>query len=156
MPESTATGIALPFAIDGLPPIDQLGLVVRDLDRAIALYEPLFGPFHRIDGSVPACEFRGRIADVGLQIAFGRSGNLEIELIQWTSGESPHSEFILQGKEGMHHVRFRVADADDWIARMQPLGYQPVWYKRYSESIIFAYLERAGDPLLIEFLQMPG
>ncbi len=139
----------------GLPPIDQIGLVVRDMEKSIALYEPIFGPFHRIDGSVTACEFRGRIADVGLHIAFGRSGSLEVELIQWVSGESPHSEFIQQGKEGLHHVRFRVADTDAWIDRMRPLGYRPVWYKRYSDSIIFSYLEREGDPLLIEFLQMP-
>lgn len=138
-----------------LPPVDQLGLVVRNLDQAVALYDPLFGPFHRIDGSVPACQFRGRIADVGLQIAFGRSGNLEIELIEWTSGESPHSEFIRSGREGIHHIRFRVEDADAWIARVKPLGYLPIWYKRYSEEITFAYLERQGDPLIIEFLQMP-
>ena len=143
------------FADLGLPPIDQIGFVVRDLDAAIELYAPLFGPFHRIDGSVPACEFKGRTADVGLQIAFGRSGNLEIELIQWTSGESPHSEFIQRGQEGMHHIRFRVTDADAWIDRVRPLGYLPIWYKRFSEEITFAYLERQGDPLIIEFLQMP-
>lgn len=139
----------------GLPPIDQVGFVVRDLDAAVARYTPLFGPFHRIDGSVKACQFRGRVADVELDIAFGRSGALEIELIQWRSGESPHSEFTLQGREGMHHLRFRVADADAWIAKVRPAGYAPIWYKRYSPDITFAYLERPGDPLLIEFLQMP-
>ncbi|MBK6402501.1 MAG: hypothetical protein IPF74_11410 [Rhodocyclaceae bacterium] len=62
---------------------------MHDLDAAIARYSPLFGPFHRIDGSVQGCDFRGRIADVELDIAFGRSGALEIELIQWRSGEAP-------------------------------------------------------------------
>ncbi|QDX80819.1 hypothetical protein B9N43_05915 [Denitratisoma sp. DHT3] len=139
----------------GLPPVDQIGFVVRDLDAAVALYEPVFGPFWRMDGAVSACEFRGRIADVDLQLAFGKSGDLEIELIQWVSGESPHSEFIQRGREGMHHLRFRVADVDAWIARVAPIGYRPIWYKRYSETITFAYLEREGDPLIIEFLT-PG
>jgi len=139
----------------GLPPIDQVGFVVRDLDEAVARYAPLFGPFHRIDGSVKACQFRGLVADVELDIAFGRSGTLEIELIHWRSGESPHSEFIRQGREGMHHLRFRVANVDAWIAKVNPVGYRPIWYKRYSPEITFAYLERPGDPLLIEFLQMP-
>lgn len=148
---------ALPQTLQnlGLPPTDQIGFVVRDLDAAVALYEPMFGPFWRMDGSVAACEFRGRIADVGLQIAFGKSGELEIELIQWVSGESPHSEFIQRGREGMHHLRFRVADVDAWIAKVAPIGYRPIWYKRYSETITFAYLEREGDPLIIEFLT-PG
>jgi catechol 2,3-dioxygenase-like lactoylglutathione lyase family enzyme len=139
----------------GLPPIDQVGFVVRDLDAAIARYAPLFGPFNRIDGSVRACEFRGRIADVELDIAFASGAGVEIELIQWRGGESPHAEFTQQGREGMHHLRFRVDDVDAWIAKVQPLGYRPIWYKRFSPEITFAYLERSGDPLLIEFVRLP-
>lgn len=142
-------------AIDGLPPCDQVGFVVRDLDRAMAMYEPLFGPFYTMDGSVSQALFRGRLADVKLRMAFGYSGDLQIELIEWGGGESPHGEFIQAGHEGMHHVRFRVEDPDAWIERMRPHGYVPVWYKRWSDEIVFTYLEREGDPLLIEFLQMP-
>lgn len=139
----------------GLPPIDQVGFVVRDLEAAIARYDPLFGPFTRLHGPVNQCQFRGRLADVDLHLAFGRSGELEIELIQWVSGESPHSEFIQQGREGIHHLRFRVDDADGWIAKLATIGYQPYWYKRYSADTTFAYLERPGDGLVVELLQMP-
>lgn len=139
----------------GLPPIVQLGHVVRDLDAAMALYEPLYGPFTTMDGSVEGTTFRGRNSDVKLAIAFGRSGDLEIELIQWQSGDSPHREFLERGREGMHHVQFRVDDCDGWIAKVKPLGFEVVWYKRFSADTTFAYLERQGDPTLIEFLQMP-
>lgn len=139
----------------GLPPIVQLGHVVRDLRTAMALYEPLYGPFTTMDGSVQAATYRGRIADAKLFIAFGRSGGLEIELIEWQGGESPHREFIERGREGIHHVQFRVADADGWIGKVKPLGYEVIWYKRFSADTTFAYLERTGDPTLIEFLQMP-
>lgn len=139
----------------GLPPISQLGHVVRNLEASMALYEPLYGPFSTMDGTVQGATYRGRVADVKLAMAFGRSGDLEIELIQWQSGESPHREFIERGREGIHHVQFRVEDCDGWIARAQPLGYEVIWYKRYSADTTFAYLERPGDPTLIEFLQMP-
>lgn len=139
----------------GLPPIAQLGHVVRDLQAAMALYEPLYGPFSTMDGSIQAATYRGRIADAKLAMAFGRSGDLEIELIEWQGGESPHREFIERGREGIHHVQFRVEDCDGWIERVKPLGYEVVWYKRYSADTTFAYLERPGDPTLIEFLQMP-
>ena len=89
----------------GLPPIDQIGFVVRDLDAWVARYEPMFGPFTFIDGSVEQADYRGRKADVSMRIGFGRSGNLEIEFIECTAGESPHVEFINSGREGMHHVR---------------------------------------------------
>lgn len=139
----------------GLPPIAQLGHVVRDLRAAMALYEPFYGPFTTMDGTVQAVTYRGRIADVRLALAFGHSGDLEIELIEWQGGESPHREFIERGREGIHHVQFRVEDADGWIEKVKPLGYEAIWYKRYSPDTTFAYLERAGDPTLIEFLQMP-
>jgi methylmalonyl-CoA/ethylmalonyl-CoA epimerase len=104
---------------------------------------------------VPAATYRGRSADVKLDIAIGHSGALEIELIQWIAGDSPHREFIERGREGMHHVQYRVEDADGWIAKLAPLGYQPIWYKQWCADTTFAYLERGGDPLIVEFLEMP-
>lgn len=140
----------------GLPPIDQIGFVVRSLDEARARYGALFGPWSEMDGSVQAASYRGREADVKLALLFGHSGELEIEFIEWQGGDSPHREFIEQGREGMHHLRYRVDDADAWIERLAGEGFQPIWYKQYSPEITFAYLERAGDPLLVELLQMPA
>ena len=139
----------------GLPPIDQVGFVVKSLDEAERRYGALFGPFTRIDGSVAGANFRGRVCDVQLEILFGRSGDVEIEFIEWRGGESPHSEFIQAGREGLHHLRYRVDDADRWIERLASIGYEPIWYKKLSPEIVFGYLERNDDPLLIEILQMP-
>lgn len=140
----------------GLPPIDQVGFVVRDIDKAIAHYDALFGPFTRMDAKVPAAQYRGREASCELKLAFGRSGDVEIELIQWLSGESPHREFIESHREGgMQHVRFRVDNADAWIAKLKSVDYQPIWYKRWSEDTVFAYLEHDDDSLIVEILQMP-
>lgn len=139
----------------GLPPIDQIGFVVRDLDAWIARYDALFGPFSRMDGSVQAARYRGCDEDVKLAIGFGRSGDLEIEFIEWQSGHSPHREFIDAGREGMHHVRFRVDDCDGWIEKMRTVGFEPIWYKQWDADTVFTYMERPGDPTLIEFLQMP-
>ena len=55
----------------------------------------------------------------------------------------------------MHHLQYRVEDADGWIRRIAPLGYAPIWYKRWCADTTFAYLERPGDPLIVEFLEMP-
>ena len=144
------------FATLGLPAIDQVGFVVKDLERSMAAYEGLFGPFTTMDAQVPAADYRGRKADCELKLAFGRSGDVEIELIQWLSGDSPHREFIESGREGMQHLRFRVDDADAWISRLQGVGYQSIWYKRWSQDTVFAYLERKDDPLIVELLQMPA
>ena len=139
----------------GLPPIDQVGFVVLDLEDSIKRYEPIFGPFTRMDGSVSQATYRGQVADVELDIGFGHSGDVEMEFIQWKSGASPHREFIEQGREGLHHLRYRVDQADAWIEKLSQVQYFPIWYKVFSEDITFAYLEREGDPLLLEVLQMP-
>jgi len=140
----------------GLPPIDQVGFVVRSLDEAERRYGALFGPFTSLDGSVRDADYRGRRCDVELGILFGHSGDLEIEFIEWRGGESPHREFIEAGREGLHHLRHRVDDTDAWIEKLAGIGYAPIWYKKLTEEIVFAYLERENDPLIVELLQMPG
>ena len=140
----------------GLPPIDQVGFVVKSVDDAAKRYGGMFGPFTRMDGSVKGATYRGREEDVQLEILFGRSGDIEIEFIEWRGGHSPHREFIELGREGMHHLRYRVDDADHWIEKLATVGYEKIWYKQFSKEIVFGYLAREGDPLLIEFLQMPA
>ncbi len=139
----------------GLPPIDQVGFVVKSLTEAEQRYGALFGPWTRMNGSVQGATYRGRVCDAELELLFGHSGDLEIEFIEWKGGESPHREFIEAGREGMHHLRYRVDDTDGWIEKVAEIGYHPIWYKQFSRDIVFSYLEREGDPLLIEFLQMP-
>ncbi len=139
----------------GLPPIDQVGFVVKSLAQAEQRYGALFGPWTRMDGSVEAATYRGRVCDANLELLFGHSGDLEIEFIEWKGGESPHREFIEAGREGMHHLRYRVDDTNGWIEKAAAIGYHSIWYKQFSEDIVFSYLEREGDPLLIEFLKMP-
>jgi methylmalonyl-CoA/ethylmalonyl-CoA epimerase len=139
----------------GLPPLEQVGYVFRDLAAAVKMYEPLFGPFTYLDTVVESAIYRGKPADVSMKLAFGKSGEVEIELIQILSGASPHQEFIDRGREGMHHLRFRADDCDRWVEKMTPLGYESIWYKAWPElgNCKCAYLERPGDPLIIELFE---
>lgn len=136
-----------------LPPCDQVGFVYRDLDAAIALYEPLFGPFSRMEPGAIEWDYRGEKNTSELKLAFGRSGELEIELIQWVSGGTPHKEFIDQGHEGMHHLRFRVDQLESRVAEAEAFGFRSIWQTRFGEGLAAAYLEREGDPLIIEFFE---
>lgn len=136
-----------------LPQIDQVGFVVKDLEASMALYEPLFGPFTTMDPGEMEFDYRGTPETSEIRIAFGCSGEVEIELIQWVSGKTPHKEFIDAGREGMQHLRFRVDDLDKKIAEAEKFGYHAIWQKRFGEGLAAAYLERDGDPLLLEFFE---
>ena len=136
-----------------LPQIDQVGFVVRDMDAAIAFYEPMFGPFSTMDPGPMTYNYRGTEEECDMKLAFGKSGDVEIELIQWLRGGCPHKEFIDAGREGMHHLRFRIDNLDEKVAEAEAIGYRAVWRKRYGEGLAVAYLERDGDPLWVELFE---
>ncbi|MEM9253899.1 MAG: VOC family protein [Pseudomonadota bacterium] len=136
-----------------LPVMDQVGFVVRDLEQSLALYEPLFGPFTTMEPGPIRYQYRGAEEECDMRLAFGKSGDTEIELIQWVRGGCPHKEFIESGNEGMHHIRFRIDDLDAKVAEARTFDYEAIWHTRYGEGLAVAYLERAGDPLLIELFE---
>ncbi len=139
-----------------LPPIDQVGFVVRDIAAAITAYDPMFGPFTRMSPGAMDWDYRGRQESSEIELAFGRSGNLEIELIQWVAGGTPHKEFLDAGREGMHHLRFIVTELEATVERAKAMAYESIWYKRFSPEIAAAYLEKPGDPLIVEFYENPN
>ena len=138
----------------GLGPVDQIGFVVPDLDVAMASYAPLFGPWTLMDTEVEQAEYREQRHNCKLRIAFGNSGDLEIELIQPAGGIGPHQAFVDHGGNGPHHVRFRTDAIEEKAKLARALGYLPLWYKRFNPDLAFCYLHRENDPLVIELLQM--
>lgn len=124
-----------------LPPIDQVGYVVRDVDAAVRQYQPLVGNFEIARYDLTDVDYRGRNASCTLKIATARSGNLEIELIEVVDGVSYHREFLDQGRDGPHHVRFPVDDLDAAQVRLEDLGFTRVFGKRFAPGLAFAYLE---------------
>jgi catechol 2,3-dioxygenase-like lactoylglutathione lyase family enzyme len=136
-----------------LGPMDQVGFVFRDVEAAMARYAPVFGPFefHKFDGY--DYRYRGREEHCQLWIAFARSGELEIEFIQWVSGGSPHKEFLDAGREGLHHIRFRVPQMEQKVAEAEALGFRAIWQRRFGEHQAVAYLERDEDEVLVELYE---
>ncbi len=140
-----------------LPPVDQLGFVVSDMDQAIAHYTPLFGEFQVQRYELEAVDYRGQSEDCELKVAFAMLHDMEIELIELLSGKSPHQEFLEQGRRGLHHIRFRVPRVEQALSEVAPLGYRSIWFKRMSDDLAFAYAEHeSGTPPILEFLEMPA
>ncbi len=143
----------------GLPPIDQVAYLVHDMEKALQTFEPLFGPFQRMESALKDTLYRGRRVDLTLDIAFGKSGDLEIELIAVKSGEGPHREVLETRGEGIHHIRFRVDSIEAPLERLRGLGFHPIWEHEMPEiGVAWAYLEGPSDQgsALIELLQMPA
>lgn len=117
-----------------LPALDQICIVVKDVDKAVEFYSSAFGlgPFYVVE--VPLkMTYRGQPNSRSrLKIAFVLSGDIEIEMIQVLEGETPHSEYLQEKGEGIHHLRFSVDGLDEMLANLAKAGIEPVWYNRYE------------------------
>jgi hypothetical protein len=95
----------------------QVGVIVRDLDRAMEALGDLFGigPFREItwpapDGPDAKRQYRGQAGAYVGRLAFARLGPIELELIQPLEGESAWTEFLESRGEGIHHICLKVDD----------------------------------------------
>jgi methylmalonyl-CoA epimerase len=130
-------------AVD-LPPIDQVGIVVEDMDRAIEYYSATFGwgPFKVNDLEMKEVTYKEKLIDCRMKVARTRQENIEIELIQVVEGETPYTDFLEEKGEGLHHLGIRVDDLHELLAKLAREGIQPVFHKYYPEiNFGFAYLD---------------
>jgi hypothetical protein len=144
----------------GLGPIDQLSFAVAHHQAALLLYTGLFGPFktRRVRFDPALVSYRGQPTDASLLLAFGRSGDLEIELVQVEVGEAPASEHVRRHGDGLHHIRVPVDDLGLARGRLAPAGFTTVLDGMSARGSRFAYLE-APDRLgatMLELLQEPA
>lgn len=150
MPDDREPGVKL-------PPVEQIGIVVDNLDKAVEHFTALFGwgPFRIREIDVQGFTFRNRPGRCRLKMAFARSGPIEIELIQALEGETPHSEFLKQKGEGLHHLRFRVDNYDELLTDLSREEVQPVFHQELPGLASFAYLDtdRIGG-VTFELFQM--
>lgn len=142
-----------------LPPVEQIGIVVRDVDRAVEFLGSVFGwgPFRVGEGEQKGFTYDGRTGDCRLKVAFARSGEVEIELIQVLEGETPHSDFLRRHGEGLQHLRFRAKDIDEMMAALAREGVEPLWSQRFSEAAAFAYMKAdRTSGLMVELFERKG
>ncbi|MBM4463356.1 MAG: hypothetical protein FJ012_08480 [Chloroflexi bacterium] len=126
-----------------LPPVEQIGIVVEDVERAVQFYSSVFGwgPFQILEYDIKGFIYRGRSVDCRQKVALAQSGPIEIELIQVLEGDTIWTDFLRQKGEGIHHLRFRVDDLDGMLAELAREGIEPVFHKDFTEfGVKFAYL----------------
>ncbi len=94
--------------------IEHIGIAVKDLATAEALYTKLLGtePYKR-----EAVESEGVIT------SFFKTGPNKIELLESTRPDGPIAKAIEKRGEGIHHIAFEVADIRTEMARLKAEGF---------------------------------
>ena len=107
-----------------LPALSQVGIVVRDMDKAIEYYSKTFGigPFQVITFSPEKHWVRGKLSPATLKIALAPlGGGVEMELLQPLT-DCPHKEFLDTHGEGLQHLGFDVDNYDEWMDYIKQEG----------------------------------
>jgi methylmalonyl-CoA epimerase len=95
--------------------IDHVGIAVRDLDQAIAVYEQRLGL--RATG-------RERLEAEGIEVAMIPIGESRIELITPLTAESKVQKFLQDRGEAVHHVAYATDDVGAALQRAAASGAQ--------------------------------
>ncbi len=138
-----------------LPPVQQIGIVVEDIDRAIDQYARFgWAPFQVYEFDNKGVSLFGRIADCRMKIAFYNSGPVEIELIQVLEGDTPHTRFLAERGEGIQHLRFQVEGLQEILNKLAQHDIKPVFGHSYPDiGIDFAYLDTdSNGGVIIELI----
>jgi methylmalonyl-CoA epimerase len=93
--------------------INHIGIVVRDIQEALTVYEEALGL------TLTRIEER---PEIGVNIAFLPTGDSEIELVQPTTEDSGVAAFLEKRRGGLHHICLEVDDIEAALAELQEKG----------------------------------
>ncbi len=93
--------------------IHHVGVAVADLDESIRVYQSALGAelVHRASNEKE-----------GLEAAFLKVGDGEVELMTPLREDSPVGKFMAKRGPGLHHVAYAVADIDKALAGARASG----------------------------------
>jgi methylmalonyl-CoA/ethylmalonyl-CoA epimerase len=137
-----------------LPEVGQIGVVVRDLDRAVAFYQSTFGvgPFQVREAEAPNVWDRGEEKHIKARLGFAMMGQVELEFIHILEGDSVHLEFLREHGEGLHHLGFRVKDFQAKLEQAKAMGFEVL--QTGPMGRFYAYLDtRQHGGVILELIE---
>lgn len=97
----------------------HIGIIVPNVEEGLKQYSSIFGPISApiyTFKPLKSCSYNESINDCELKISLGEViSGLKIELIEPTSPDTPHSEFLKNTGGGMHHVAYQTDEYDWWL-----------------------------------------
>lgn len=127
--------------------IDHVGVAVRDLDAAIAMYTQTYGLdlLHVEDNP-----------DQGVREAMlgrGDLGGAAVQLVSPLGDDSSVARFLDERKPGLHHLAFEVEDIEDAATQLRDSGVEVLYDEKGrpgtgNSRVNFVHPRQAGGVLL--------
>jgi catechol 2,3-dioxygenase-like lactoylglutathione lyase family enzyme len=128
-----------------MPRVGQIGIVVRDMDRAIDYFQGVLGlgPWAVFSGEPVWCVENGEEVTFKGMMATTQAGRVQLELIQILEGRSLYGD-VLGEAEGLHHLGFFVRDFEERLRAAEDAGISVLQHgllKKLGLTIEYAYLD---------------
>lgn len=127
--------------------LEHIGIAVKNLGQANALFEKLLGKAHyKIE----------EVASEGVRTSFFNVNGVKIELLEASTATSPIAKFIDKRGEGIHHLAFEVKDIKQSISHYQQQGFELInpEAKKGADNKLICFLHpKSTGGVLIELCQ---
>ena len=93
--------------------IDHVGIAVKDLDGALALYAEAF--------EMPLAH-RETVGEQGVEAVLLDAGETHVELLRPLAPETPVGRFLDRNGPGLHHVAYQTEDLESALSALKDAG----------------------------------
>ncbi|MBK8567966.1 MAG: methylmalonyl-CoA epimerase [Saprospiraceae bacterium] len=130
-----------------LKQVEHIGIAVKDLGAANALYEKLLGvrPYKQEE-----------VLSENVLTSFFKTGETKIELLVATSEESAIAKYLEKRGEGIHHIAFEVEDIVAEMQRLEGEGFVLLNKvpKRGADNKLVCFIHpKSANGVLVELCQ---
>ena len=130
--------------------IEHIGIAVKDLEAAEAVYAKLLGsPSYK----------RETVESEGVITSFFQVGPNKVELLESSRPDGPIAKAIEKRGEGIHHIAFEVKDIRVEMARLKAEGFQLLSEepKRGADNKLVCFVHpKSANGVLVELTQEIG
>lgn len=93
--------------------INHIGIAVKNLEETMKFYKEQLG-----------FQFNGtdEVESQKVKVAFFKIGEVNIELVQATSPDSPIAKYLEKNREGIHHICYEVEDINSVLDTLKERG----------------------------------
>ena len=124
---------------------DQIGIVVRDIEKAAKLYRELFnfkGQINIVEQDATVL-YKGKEATFKMLKIMQHFGGKQFEIVEVLEATGPnlYSEFLKEGKEGLHHLGIYTKEADKIIEKFKTRFNIDVIQVGKLGKLTFSYLD---------------
>jgi methylmalonyl-CoA/ethylmalonyl-CoA epimerase len=136
----------------------QIGIIVRNIEKSAEEFAALLGvpaPQWMLTDALDKAKtlFRGKPSAARAKLAFIKSGQLDIELIEPDAGPSTWREFLDERGEGIHHIAFLIKGMEANVSQLEKRGF-PLLQKGEYTGGRYAYVDAASSlKTIVELLE---